>query len=78
MEMMLEIAMMVIQKWGWMGGGGDDPKGRWCQDEDYGVDDDSDGDSLVFFVLFCLFETGSFSHTDCRLPRNLLYSPSWY
>lgn len=34
--------------------------------------DDSDGDSLIFFVLFCLFETGSFSHTDCRLPRNLL------
>lgn len=55
-----------------MGDDGDDRKGRWCQDEDYGVNDDSDGDSLVFFVLFCLFETGSFSHTDCRLPRSLL------
>lgn len=43
------------------GDGSDDPKGRWCQDEDYRVDDSSDGDSLVFFVLFCLFETASFS-----------------
>lgn len=36
------------------GDGSDDPKGRWCQDEDYRVDDGRDGDSLVFFCFVLL------------------------